>query len=305
MPNNNIERLMDDKNKSSSSATSSDSTRSNKNINEVKTIVPKLGEILNDQIEPEMVYSKINFLKFLVDKHCIENYDFYIDLKAIISNYDLLQHHGSTMEWFSFYTQFIESEIINLPADITLRLYKNTLPCINFLKQIEKIILKYLLSSYYEFISYSKGLLSVEKNKTSSCSTSITNNTEEANSCFTNSKSLSPDSSSLCSDIENINNNNIEAFQSYCYTKENNNISEEDLPHYCCHHECHDDNEEGGESELITSKKSGKNSSESNCSTVTDGSKGCKCCDDCPKGNKDAWSKLTKKFKWRRKSSSS
>lgn len=156
-----------------------------------------------DQVDPESLYSKINFVKFLVDKHCIENYEFYTELASIIENYELFRRYNSTCEWFSIYNQFIETEIINLPADITLKLSKNSLPCPFLLNKIEKIILNFLLASYYEFILYTKDLASAKVRTSSSCSTSTSNSTNNTtNSCFTRlNSSLSPDSTSVCSDF--------------------------------------------------------------------------------------------------------
>ena len=165
--------------------------------------IPKLGEILDDHVNPESVYSKINFLKFLVDKHCIENYEFYTELDSILKNHELFRRYSSTSEWFSIYDQFIETEIINLPADITLKLSKNSLPSLYLLNKIEKIIMNFLLASYYEFISYTKDMLSAKIRTSSSCSTSTTNSANNtASSCFTKpNSSLSPDSTSMCSDF--------------------------------------------------------------------------------------------------------
>lgn len=165
--------------------------------------IPKLGEILDDQVNPESVYSKINFLKFLVDKHCIENYEFYTELDSVLRNHELFKRFNSTSEWFSIYNQFIETEIINLPADITLKLSKNSLPALYLLNKIEKIIMNFLLASYYEFISYTKDMISAKIRTSSSCSTSTANSANNtASSCFTKpNSSTSPDSTSICSDF--------------------------------------------------------------------------------------------------------
>lgn len=294
-----------------------------------ETLIPKLGEILNDEVEPKCIYSKINFMKFLVDKHCIENYDFYSELKSIINNYELFNRYNSTSEWFSIYNQFIETEIINLPADITLRLVKNKLPCIGLLNKIEKIILNYLLASYYEFISYNKYNL-LEKNNLISFSTSIessVNNTDY--SCFTklNNSLLSPDSNSMCSDFSfnfyqsddedecnNIKNDIVSTInKEVCYCNNEyfkiRNVKKENI-------------NKNIEKENEIDMNINKNITSSSCNDITlksNQSSNSSCISnitvrdsnnyedslyESEKGGK-SWSRFTKKLKWRRKSNSS
>lgn len=115
--------------------------------------IPSLIDILNDKVDPDSKFSKINFLTFLVDKHCIENYEFLTELNAILLNYEFYKKYHSTAEWFEIYSKYIESDVINLRADVVAKLLKTKLPCIKTLKTIERTIVNYLLNSYYEFIN--------------------------------------------------------------------------------------------------------------------------------------------------------
>jgi hypothetical protein len=146
--------------------------------------VPKLRDVLNDRVNPDCCFSKINFLKFLVDKHCIENYEFFSELSSIIDNYQVFKRYNSTSEWFCIYNQYIENETINLPASLVLELSKKQLPSLAKLQKIEKIILNYLLASYYEFLTATKA----ENSRSTSFSSTATN-------------TQSPDSTSVFSSL--------------------------------------------------------------------------------------------------------
>jgi hypothetical protein len=178
--------------------------------------IPKLLDILKDEVDPDSKFSKINFLKFLVDKHCIENYEFLTELEAILTNYDIFKRYNSTSEWFSIYSQYVETDIINLPADLISKLPKMELPCFNLLKKVEKIIVNYLLNVYYEFISFNTVptvLINNNNNTNNSTPTSTSSSSSTSVSALTNSTTnsssytkmnssslLSPDSTSICSD---------------------------------------------------------------------------------------------------------
>lgn len=116
--------------------------------------IPNLLDILNDKVDPDSKFSKINFLTFLIEKHCIENYEFLTQLNSILLNYEFYSKYNSTSEWFEVYSKYIENGVINLRADLVANLSKMKLPCIKTLRKIEKVIINYLLDSYYEFINY-------------------------------------------------------------------------------------------------------------------------------------------------------
>lgn len=272
-------------------------TKELNNTNDKNIQVPKLLEILNDKIDPTSNYSKINFVKFLVDKHCIENYEFYTELLSIVENYDFFKRHNSTSEWFSIYNQFIETEIINLPGDIVLQLSKNHLPCLSVLNKIEKIILNYLLASYYEFISDYK----LSKNNDISTSSSTTN------SSIKNASNLeSPDLTSINSDnsykvlIEDLNLNLDLDSDSNVKTKASNSDSNIYL---CCNNGENGHEYEKQKVQNSNSNSTTKSSPKSSLSNFTV----CESCDDdddCNILEPKSWGKLTKKIKWRRKSNS-
>jgi hypothetical protein len=143
--------------------------------------VPKLREVLNDRVNPDCCFSKINFLKFLVDKHCIENYEFFSELSSIIDNYQVFKRYNSTSEWFCIYNQYIENETINLPASLVSELSKKQLPSLAKLQKIEKIILNYLLASYYEFLTATKA---ANSRSTSFSSTATNTQSPDSTSVF-------------------------------------------------------------------------------------------------------------------------
>ncbi|GMM47856.1 hypothetical protein DAPK24_044540 [Pichia kluyveri] len=161
----------------------------NTTMNTTVSNTPKLLDILNDNVDPDSTHSKINFLEFLVKKHCIENYEFFSELSSIISNYDTFKKYNSTAEWFSLYYNFIESEIINLPATLISNLSKKKLPELSYLKNIEKIILNYLLATYYEFLTFTKS--NTNSNSNSAINSNTNSNVNSRSTSFSNSVSTS------------------------------------------------------------------------------------------------------------------
>ncbi|GMM29185.1 hypothetical protein DAMA08_019010 [Martiniozyma asiatica (nom. inval.)] len=122
-------------------------------LSEVKGNIPRLHDILDDKVAPQSPYSKLNFVQYLVTKHCIENYEFYSEIIAIINNYDFYKRHHTTADWFSIYTEYIEGEVVNLPDSLLNNITKNELPDLESLKQMEKTVSGYLYMTYCEFVA--------------------------------------------------------------------------------------------------------------------------------------------------------
>lgn len=166
--------------------------------------IPKLTDILNDNVDPENIYSKPQFLKFLLEKHCFENYDLLTHIKSLKLNYDTLKRRNSINIWAAIYDQFFETDIVNLPADLTQNLSKSKLPNLKILNSIEKTLLNFLRDSYYEFLSLNKPLL-IKNNNTQIKNSNLTTHSTStsAETCFTKSNYIS-DSNSISSDDSNI-----------------------------------------------------------------------------------------------------
>lgn len=150
------------------------------------TNAPQLQTVLQDQVPEHSPFSKINFLQFLVSKHCIENYECHTEITIIMSNLD----SKPINRWGNLYTEYIENDSLNLPESISNSLSKFSLPDINTLHQIHDLLMNYLFTSYCEFISQVKrSLSSINLNSTSVSTSSFVQ--------LTDSKSTPPQSATL------------------------------------------------------------------------------------------------------------
>ena len=233
--------------------------------------IPKLEDILNDSIDPESAYSKLNFLKFLIAKHCIENYECYTELQSLFLSYDKLKNNNLTSNWIVFYNTFIAREIVNLPADVVCLVSKNCLPSRNILRKMEKILINFLYISYYEFVSINKQKI---PNRSSTFSSNISTSSPLSN--------LSP-STSLCSE---------------CSTnKQFSNFSTADIIN---HHRMAAPSSSSSSSSPTPSRAA----SPSNESAITVSTTKCSNVNCKRHTDSISWSKISRKFSWQRRRSS-
>lgn len=190
----------------SSTATTTTNTNTSTSFSLPSAPIPKLTDILNDNVDPKSIYSKPNFLKFLIEKHCFENYDLLTHIESLKLNFDTYKRHNSTSTWCAIYDQFFETDIVNLPADVTLNLSKFKLPNLKTLNSIEKTLLNFLRDSYYEFLSVNKPIYINQFQKSSSTPSTSTS----AETCFTKSNNYHSstdsdlDSNSISSNDSNL-----------------------------------------------------------------------------------------------------
>lgn len=268
---------------------------------ELSLNIPKLTDILNDKIPVGSAYSNYNFTQFLITKHCVENLYFYNEIMTLLEDYDNFQINN----WLAIYRKFIECDDINLPGDLLIKLdkNKNKLPCINLLMKIKKIIMGYLHNSFHEFLNE----LKIEK---FSCLSSM------------NSVSLcsSPCSTSLTSDEIDVNDAQTEvSVNTSCSLSTKNNVINIKDNTSRRNNEYNNDhdikNSNTNNAEINNTNNTNKNNTTDNVNEITDRKKE-KGKDDIDAvdintntgtntTNTKSWNKLTNKFKWKRRTSSS
>ncbi|KAG7698149.1 hypothetical protein KL930_001811 [Ogataea haglerorum] len=112
-------------------------------------MVPKLDSVLGNKVPSDSLFSKAAFSKFLLNKHCLENLEFYQSLQLFIEN-----HNTDRNVWKILYEEYFEnnaSSEINLPGDLKAGLSGATIPDISLLQRFLSITKHYLHDSYQEF----------------------------------------------------------------------------------------------------------------------------------------------------------
>ncbi|KAG7927863.1 hypothetical protein KL925_002221 [Ogataea polymorpha] len=115
----------------------------------VEPMVPKLDSVLGNKVPSDSLFSKSAFSKFLLNKHCLENLEFYQSLQLFIEN-----HNTDRNVWKILYEEYFESNAsseINLPGDLKAGLSGSTIPEISLLQRFLSITKHYLHDSYQEF----------------------------------------------------------------------------------------------------------------------------------------------------------
>ncbi|KAG7749472.1 hypothetical protein KL912_001473 [Ogataea haglerorum] len=114
-----------------------------------ESMVPKLDSVLGNKVPSDSLFSKAAFSKFLLNKHCLENLEFYQSLQLFIEN-----HNTDRNVWKILYEEYFEnnaSSEINLPGDLKAGLSGATIPDISLLQRFLSITKHYLHDSYQEF----------------------------------------------------------------------------------------------------------------------------------------------------------
>ncbi|ODV85149.1 hypothetical protein CANARDRAFT_28447 [[Candida] arabinofermentans NRRL YB-2248] len=233
--------------------------------------IPKLNDVLNNLVPQESLFSKVHFVQFLIKKHCLENLEFYLELKNFI-----LYNQTNVHEWNCLFQDYIglnSSREINLPGDMKNHLELNVIPSIEHLEGFLKICKDYLHSSYQEFTH------DVLVNLT----TSIESASEEDDYITTDSKSGRCISPPLSMDEQ----------QSGCCSKSRGGSDSSTST------------SSKTQQELVSSRSRRNYSISSTLSSST--STSCQCnSNNCSQvSTNSTWNKFGKKFKWRRASNTS
>lgn len=110
---------------------------------------------LEDKIPPESPYSKFHFVQFLLKCQCMENLDFYMEITQFLGMYEchMSRGNGRSKDWSSMYRTYIEPEIVNLPGDLIAQTNSYSIPDKKVLTKIQRHLESYLHTSYYEFVT--------------------------------------------------------------------------------------------------------------------------------------------------------
>lgn len=110
---------------------------------------PPLVVVLADEAPHGCPYAKVNFIQFLAEKHCIENYDSYAEIAHIHAS---IEAGGNPIkQWTALYAEYVETDKLNLPESITSAVSKFTLPSPTMFEEIKAVLMGYLFTSYSEF----------------------------------------------------------------------------------------------------------------------------------------------------------
>ncbi|ODV95987.1 hypothetical protein PACTADRAFT_80065 [Pachysolen tannophilus NRRL Y-2460] len=120
------------------------------------------GLLVEDEIPPlELVlagsssspYSRNNFAKFLLNRHCLENLEFYLE----IERFQQLSHPiEKEYSWKFLSSNFIEADSpkeVNLPSSVKNELVSSLIPTNEALEEATKVIVNLLHDGYVEFTS--------------------------------------------------------------------------------------------------------------------------------------------------------
>lgn len=122
--------------------------------------VPSLQDILFDKSNEKTPYNKHNFIRYLSSIHCLENYEFIIEVNKFNK---LLKDSGrdkeKVLKWNGIVKQYLLDDSpkeLNLSYQVKSNLFKHKIPTNDSLKKAYKIIYELLLDSYNQFISVTK-----------------------------------------------------------------------------------------------------------------------------------------------------
>ncbi|KAH3668286.1 hypothetical protein OGAPHI_002040 [Ogataea philodendri] len=132
--------------------------------------IPKLDSVIDNKVPSESLFSRSAFAQFLLDKHCLENLEFYQTLKIFIDN-----HRDDVKVWRILYEEYFEinaSSEINLPGDLKAGLVASEIPDIELLQRFLALTKHYLHDSYQEFTRevLTKMFVTVESSSEDDCS---------------------------------------------------------------------------------------------------------------------------------------
>ncbi|KAK6464390.1 hypothetical protein DFJ63DRAFT_333959 [Scheffersomyces coipomensis] len=122
-------------------------------------IIPTLDDLISgdrneDENNGDDYYSEGEFIKYLESIHCIENYQFIIDINKLIEQY----HEMKLLEWQVFFNQFLNMnsiQEINIGCNLKSKFNYFEIPTLHLLVHIKKIIMdEILINLFNEFIKF-------------------------------------------------------------------------------------------------------------------------------------------------------
>lgn len=135
--------------------------------------LPTLDEIMD--FEAGLVdsgpFSRCNFLWFLQDFHCAENFEFVVEIDALISSStaadnetmigdDHIREQDLLLrQWTFLHSTFIcpsSEKQVNIPHSLREEFHANVLPATSQLNKVRHFVYDLLLDSFHEFITFTR-----------------------------------------------------------------------------------------------------------------------------------------------------
>lgn len=134
------------------------------NSNKPTLFIPSLDDIIENSVESSNTpYNKSNLILYLSLIHCLENFEFIIELnnliKLIQDNEEKHDLNVILINWQIIYKNFLINDSpkeINIPHSVKSMFNYENIPNIPNLKKIKFIVFELLHDSYNEFIKYIK-----------------------------------------------------------------------------------------------------------------------------------------------------
>lgn len=114
-------------------------------------VIPSIEEVLSGLSQPP--YTRNHFLQYLLQRHCLENLEFYIEIERFLQLTDSLEKEYN---WKFLYNHFIEVDSpkeINLPCLVRTHFSLDLVPTSKDLRDASKVVFDYLHENFVGFVS--------------------------------------------------------------------------------------------------------------------------------------------------------